>query len=323
MANKAKLVVVGQVHDSGYALLDGRDDVDLVRLDTPTREAVAAEIVDADALAIRTFQLTRDLVEKAEKLRIVSRHGVGYDNLDMAALTERGIPVALVGNVNAVTVAEHTLYLMLTLAKRGFAYDRAMRTNDWAFRDGFAATELAGKTVLICGFGRIGRGVARRCAAFDMRVAICDPMVDDTVVFADGYDYVERFADALPQADFVTLHLPMTAETRHMIGADALARMKPTAFLVNTARGSLVDEAALVAALRAKRIAGAGLDVFEQEPPAADNPLFQLDNVVLSPHIAGLTEECAMRMGQVTIRNVLDMLDGRLDRDLVVNREVL
>lgn len=323
MANKAKLLVIGQIHDAGYAQLTAREDVDVVRLDAPTKESVAAEIVDTDAIAIRTFQLGRDLLEKAEKLRIVSRHGVGFDNVDVAYLTERKIPLTVVGNVNAVTVAEHALFLMLTLAKHGFAYDQATRADDWKYRDAFAATELTGKTVLICGFGRIGRGVARRCAAFDMKVAICDPMVDDTVVFADGYEYVEHLEDGLKRADYVTLHLPMTAETEGMINADTLALMKPTAYLINTARGGLVEEAALVAALQANSIGGAGLDVFEAEPPAADNPLFTLPNVVLSPHIAGLTQECAMRMAQVTIRNTLDLFDGQLDRDLVVNRDVL
>lgn len=323
MANKAKLLVIGQIHDAGYAQLAAREDVDVVRLDAPTKESVAAEIMDADAIAIRTFQLGRDLLEKAEKLRIVSRHGVGFDNVDVAYLTERKIPLTVVGNVNAVTVAEHALFLMLTLAKHGFAYDQATRADDWKYRDAFAATELTGKTVLICGFGRIGRGVARRCGAFDMKVAICDPMVDDTVVFADGYEYVEHLEDGLKRADYVTLHLPMTAETEGMINADTLALMKPTAYLINTARGGLVEEAALVAALQANTIGGAGLDVFEAEPPAADNPLFTLPNVVLSPHIAGLTQECAMRMAQVTIRNTLDLFDGQLDRDLVVNRDVL
>lgn len=323
MANKAKLLVIGQIHDAGYAQLAARDDVDVVRLDAPTNESVATEIVDADAVAIRTFQLGRDLLEKAEKLRIVSRHGVGFDNVDVAYLTERKIPLSVVGNVNAVTVAEHTLYLMLTLAKHGFAYDQATRADDWKYRDAFAATELTGKTVLICGFGRIGRGVARRCAGFDMKVAICDPMVDDTVVFADGYEYVEHLDDGLKRADYVTLHLPMTAETEGMINAQTLALMKPTAYLINTARGGLVEQAALVAALQDNAIGGAGLDVFEAEPPAADNPLFTLPNVVLSPHIAGLTQECAMRMAQVTIRNTLDLIDGQLDRDLVVNRDVL
>lgn len=322
MENKAKLLVIGQIHDAGYARLDGRDDVAVTRLDAPTRDQVAAEIVDADAVAIRTFPLTRDLIDKAGRLRIVSRHGVGYDTVDVAALTERNIPLTVVGNVNAVTVAEHALYLMLTLAKRGFAYDQATRHGNWGYRDAFAATELSGKTVLICGFGRIGRGVAKRCAAFDMRVTVCDPMVDDTVVHADGYGYVEQMAEGLPHADFVTLHLPMTAETKGMINAATLDLMKPGAFLINTARGGLVDEPALIAALQAGRIGGAGLDVFDAEPPAADNPLFALDNVVLSPHIAGLTLECAMRMSEVTLTNVLDLLDDKLDRDLVVNREV-
>lgn len=323
MANKAKLLVIGQLHESGYGQLAQRDDVEVVRIDAPSNAAIAAEIGDADAVAIRTFRLGRDLIERAERLRIVSRHGVGYDNIDVAALNERKIPLALIGNVNAVPVAEHALYLMLALAKQGFAYDQATRQDNWAFRDGFAASELAAKTVLICGFGRIGRSVAKRCAAFDMRVAICDPMIDDTVVFADGYDYVESLAEALPRADFVTLHLPLSADTRAMINAETLGAMKSSAFLINTARGELVDEPALVAALKAGTIAGAGLDVFADEPPAADNPLFSLPNVVLSPHIAGLTQECAMRMAQVTIRNVLDLFDDRLDRDLVVNPEVL
>lgn len=323
MANKARLLVVGQLHESGYAQLDARDDVDVVRIDAPSHEAIAAEIGDADAIAIRTFKLGRDLIEKAERLRIVSRHGVGYDNIDVAALNERKIPLAVVGNVNAVPVAEQTLYLMLALAKQGFAYDQATRNGNWGFRDGFSAGELSGKTVLVCGFGRIGRGVAKRCAAFDMRVAICDPMIDDTVVYADGYDYVEDLKQALPRADYVTLHLPTTPETRGMINAELLALMKPTATLINTARGELIDEPALIAALKDGTISGAGLDVFADEPPSNDNPLFALPNVVLSPHIAGLTQECAMRMAQVTIRNILDLLDDRLDRDLIVNGEVL
>ncbi len=318
-----RVVMIGQFRPAGHKLLEGRGDISLVTIDHPTAGAVSAAMPDADAIALRTFQMDAALLDSAPKLKIVARHGVGYDNVDLAALTRRKIPLAVVGNVNAVTVAEHTMFFILSLAKRGGAYDRAVRLGNWALRDGFSASELDGKRLLICGFGRIGREVAKRASAFDMNLSVYDPFVDDEAIASAGATPVRDLAAGLAEADFVTLHLPMTDDTAKMINAETLAGMKPTAHVINTARGGLVDEDALYQALADGTIAGAALDVFGQEPPAAGHRFFELDNVLLSPHIAGLTAECADRMAIATVRNVLNVLDGKLDPKLVVNPEVL
>ena len=289
----------------------------------PAEPDILALAPTADAIIVRTTKLTAAAIDSAPKLKIVSRHGVGYDNVDMAALDRRRIPLTLVGNVNALSVAEHTLFMMLTLAKRGVAYDRATRNGDWKLRDSFGATELAGKTLLLLGFGRIGREVARRAQAFGVTVLAYDPYVRDAAMFAARVQPVSKLAEAFPQADFISVHLPMTPETRGIIGARELATMRKTAIVISTARGGLVDEVALADALRSGQIRAAGLDVFVDEPPAPNDPLLKLDNLLLSPHIAGLTEECAMRMAEVSARNALDGLDGKVDPALVVNKHVL
>lgn len=317
------VLLTGAIHRAGMALLEARADITLESIDNPTEADFAARLPRADALIVRTAVVPPAALEGAGRLRVVSRHGVGYDNVPVDALSRKGIPLALVGNVNAVTVAEHTLFMILALAKQCIPYDRAVREGRWGIRDSFAATELAGKTVLILGFGRIGREVARRAAAFDLEVLAYDPYVDAGTMGSLGATPVADWRAVLGEADFVTLHLPRTPETVGAIGAAELAAMRPTAYLVNAARGGLVDEAALAEALAAGRIAGAGLDTFDSEPPVSGHPLLGLENVILSPHTAGLTEECAARMGTAAAQNALDGIDGRLNPELVVNREVL
>lgn len=317
------VLLTGAIHRAGMALLEARADVTLESIDNPTEADFAARLPRADALIVRTAVVPPAALEGAARLRVVSRHGVGYDNVPVDALSRKGIPLTLVGNVNAVTVAEHTLFMILALAKQCIPYDRAVRDGRWGIRDSFAATELAGKTLLILGFGRIGREVARRAAAFDLRVLAHDPYVDRQAMSALGAEWVEDWRAVLSAADFVTLHLPRTPETVGAIGPAELAAMRPTAYLVNAARGGLVDEIALAEALGAGRIAGAGLDTFDSEPPVSGHPLLALENVILSPHTAGLTEECAARMGTAAAQNALDGIDGRLNPELVVNREVL
>jgi D-3-phosphoglycerate dehydrogenase len=289
----------------------------------PTEPEILARTPAADAIIVRTTKLTAAAIDAAPRLKIVSRHGVGYDNVDLAALDRRGIPLTLVGNVNALAVAEHALFMMLTIAKQGIAYDRATRDGNWKLRDSFGATELAGKTLLLLGFGRIGREVAKRAQAFGMTVLAYDPYVREAAMYAARVQPAPKLEDALPQADFISVHLPLTPETRGIIGARQFAAMKRTAIVISTARGGLVDEAALVEALRSGTIRAAGLDVFVDEPPSSDNPLLKLDNLLLSPHSAGLTAECAMRMGEVSARNALAGLNGTLDPELVVNKHVL
>jgi D-3-phosphoglycerate dehydrogenase len=263
------------------------------------------------------------LIARAPRLDLVARHGVGYDNVDVAALTARGIPLALVGDANALTVAEHTLYLMLAVAKRGIVRDRAVREGSWHGGAGGLGFELSGRTVLVVGLGRIGTRVARLCGAFGMTVLANDPYVSDETFAEFGATRVATLHEGLRAADVVTLHVPLNDETRHLIAAAELAAMPAHAILLNTSRGGVVDEAALAEALAAGAIAGAGLDVFAAEPTPPANPLLARDDVVLSPHFAGFTEECWERMSLRCAQNVLDAFAGRLDPAVVVNPKVM
>jgi D-3-phosphoglycerate dehydrogenase len=320
--NTKNVLVLGQIHHAGLDLLGGRDGVSVETFDQ-TDPAIPEKFKTADGVIVRTLRIDDKLIEGAPRLQVVARHGVGYDNVDVAALTGKGIPLTTVGDANALTVAEQTLFLMLALAKHGARYDQSTRAGDWQRREAFDNSELWRKTVLVVGFGRIGSRVARLCQAFGMQVLVVDPYVPAYRVEAEGHRRADSLHAALAKADYVTLHLPLSAESRQLIGAAELKAMKNSAVLINTSRGPAIDELALVSALESGGIRAAGLDVFHDEPPAKDNPLFALDNVLLSPHIAGITAECAARMSLVCAQNVLDAFDRRLKPDHVVNREVL
>ena len=294
-------------------VLEARLDVRLLVLPAPTEAELARALPEADGVVMVMEQpaLSARLIDLAPRLRIACRFGAGYDNFDVPALTRRGIPLATTGDANADTVAEHALYLMLALAKRGPALERAIKSGAWP--RGFGSVELRGRTCAVVGFGRIGQAIARRAAAFDMKIVAVDPYLPGT----------EKLAQALPQADFVVVACALTPETRGLIGAQALARMKSGAFLVNVARGPIVDEAALVAALEAGRLAGAGLDVLETEPPRPGHPLLARDDVVLSPHVGAFIDTAFERMAVACAQGALAGLDGRLERASVVNPQVL
>jgi len=315
------VLVLGKIHQAGIDRLAAANCTITELPDHPPD--LVSRTTDADAIIVRMTRIGAAVIEAAPRLRIVARHGVGYEAVDVAALTGRGIPLALVGDVNSGAVAEHTLALMLALAKRLVAYDRATRDGNFAIRDTFSARELAGKTVLVVGFGRIGREVAKRCACFGMTVIAADPFVEPSVAEEAGCAHVVDFRDALDRADYVTVHVPKVPGGDYLIGAPEIAAMKPEAAVLNLARGGVVDEAAVREALVAGRLRGAALDVFEDEPPQPDNPLFALDSVVVSPHCAAFTEECARRMALACAENVLAAFDGILNPELVVNREVL
>lgn len=317
------VLVLDRVHEAGLALLRTRPDIEVELLPSPTEADIERAIPGADALLLRTQRLTARMIDLGRRLRVIARHGVGYDNVDLEALDRRGIPLVVTGPVNTVSVAEHTLFLMLALAKHGIPHDAAVRHGDWGLRNAFHAWELNGRTLLLLGFGQIGRAVARLALAFGMTVAAYDPYVAAEVMAAAGVVPVAGLAAGLAAADVISVHLPLSDATRNLLDRAALARMRPGAVVISTARGGVVDERALAEALAAGRLGGAGLDVFEDEPPAPGNPLLGLSNVVLSPHVAGLTAECAQRLAEVSARNILDAVDGRLDPALVVNRQVL
>jgi D-3-phosphoglycerate dehydrogenase len=311
------------IHPDALALLRGTPGVTVEVLEDRRPETLAAKLPGADGLIVRTMRVDRDLLSHCPRLRILARHGVGYDIIDVPALTERGIPLTITPEANAGSVAEHALMLMLACARRILAYDANMRLPLWGAQAGLPTFDLAGKTVLVIGFGRIGTRVARLCTAFGMRVLVRDPNVAKGSIRGLGFEPVDDAADGAAMADIVTLHLPSNEATRGMVDAAFLARMKPGAVLVNTARGTLVDQAALELALRTGHLAAAGLDVFEEEPVDAPIPLLTAPNLVMTPHVAASTAEGLRRMAMDSAAAVLAAFENRLDPDVVVNRDVL
>jgi len=314
------LLVAGKLHPSGLDLLRSAKGVTFDYVEEISEPSYQAHLPKADALVIRTQPLSAGSIAKASSLKIVSRHGVGYDAVDVAALNARGVSLCIVGDVNSSGVAEHAMMLILAATHRLIAADGATRGGDWGWRNGLQTQEVAGKRLLILGFGRIGQKLAGLARAFGMRVHAYDPFLPADR-WPEGATREPDLALALAGADAVSLHLPRAE--RAVLGAAELASMKPTAVVVNTARGGLVDEVALAEALRAGRLGGAGIEVFNAEPPAADHPLFGIDTAVLTPHNAALTVECAERMALVSVQNVLDFFAGTLDPALVVNRAAL
>ena len=309
------VLVAGKIHEAGLEILRAAPETTFDYVDDLS-EASYAELVDrADALVIRTQPLTAATVARAARLRIVSRHGVGYDSVDLEALEARGIALAIVGDVNSVSVAEHAMMMILAAAKRALRADRAVRQGHWNWRNELDQRELAAKHLLILGYGRIGQHLGRMAAAFGMKVRAVDPYLAG-VGWPQGAAEPTELAAGLRWADVVSVNMPRV--DRPVIGAAELAMLKPGGILVNTARGGIVDEPALIDALRAGRLAAAGLDVFDEEPPALDHPLLAMDQVILSPHVAGLSVESAERMAVASVRNALDFLSGRIDPALLV-----
>jgi len=320
---KRKVICIQPIHPEGMKILRSREDLEIVVPESPEPQHWEQHLSDAEAIVVRISRIERWMIEKAPRLKIISRHGVGVDNIDIEAATERDVVVATVGLANAPSVVEHTLAMMFTLAKRLREYDRAVRTGDYMVKMSLEAIDLRGRTVLIVGLGRIGSRVAAACNALGMHCIGIDPAFSTDEIRALGCEPAAGLHEALPRADVVTLHCPLQADTRNLIGARELALMKPTAFLINCARGGIVDEAALLAALDAGRLKGAGLDVQATEPPRPDDPLLKSDRIILTPHSAATTAEGVVRMATTVAQNVLDYFDGRLPAAHIFNPEAL
>lgn len=312
------ILVAGKIHEAGLERLRNAPGVTFDLVEEVSTQSYVPFLEKADGLLIRTQPMTANEIDLAKNLKVVSRHGVGYDSVDVKALNARGIPLAIVGDVNSRSVAEHTLMLMLAVAKQALHHDSSIRDGNWGARNAFSAVELSGHTLLLLGFGRIGQGVAQLALPFGMRVAVYDPFHCDDFIREKGCVPVASITEMLPEADFLSVHMPLI-DGKALIGGDELALMKPTAIVVNTARGGIIDEPALCAALHEGRLGGAGLDVMVNEPPSADDPLLSCPRVLLSPHVAGLTQEAAMRMSVSAVENILDCFAAKLDPSLIVN----
>ena len=325
--NKKKIFVTESMSQQGRTLLDARGDIDLVEFPNMISQAdfnaKLKEHAPVHGVALGGTRFGEPELESSKDMLVVTRIGVGFDAVDVPALSRRKVPLMVAGTANSPSVAECALFMMLTLAKRATEMHSLVRDNKWPDRLGMLPFDLFGKTILIVGFGRIGSRTAKRCLAMEMNVLVFDPYKPAADIKAAGCEPVADLDAALPRADFVSIHCPKTPETIGMINADRLKRMKPAAFLINTARGGIVDEAALHVALSSRKLAGAGLDVFEQEPPPAGHALFALPNVIMAPHVAGVTVEAVDRMSEQTARNLLSALDGDPIRQNVINQDVL
>jgi D-3-phosphoglycerate dehydrogenase len=325
--NKKKILVTESMSQQGRALLNTRDDIDLVEFPNMISQAdfnaKLKEHAPVHGVALGGTRFGEPELESSGDMLVVTRIGVGFDAVDVPALSRRKVPLMVAGTANSPSVAECALFMMLTLAKRATEMHSLVRDNKWPDRLGMLPFDLFGKTIVIIGFGRIGSRTAKRCLAMEMNVLVFDPYKSAADIKAAGCEPVADLDAALPRADFVSIHCPKNPETIGMFNADRLKRMKPTAYLVNTARGGIVVETALYDALVSGRLAGAGLDVFEQEPPPAGQALLSLPNVIMAPHVAGVTVEAVDRMSEQTARNILSVLDGDPLRQNVINQDVL
>jgi len=315
-----KVLLTKKLKENTAKLFEDIPDIELVTIPDGAQEQFDAHIKDAEALLLSTaYKMTKEVIERAANLKVISRTGVGVDNVDVKAATEKGILVLNTPEANSISVAEHTLALIVAISKQLVMYDSELRAGNFAIRRTNRSVDVEGKTLGLIGCGRIGRFTAEKCkAAFNMNVIGYDPYVKEL----PGITLCETIEEVFEKADYISLHLPLTDQTRNMVGESLLSRMKPTAFLINTSRGGIVDETALARVLREERIAGAALDVLESEPPKADNPLLSLKNVILTPHSAALTKECSARVAHEAALGISDYLKGKTPR-FVFNKELL
>jgi D-3-phosphoglycerate dehydrogenase len=310
----AKFLVIDQsVHPRGIETLRKAGDVEVVG-HSISEDELLPKLKDVDGILVRKGRITARVIDAAPKLKIVARHGVGVDNVDLAAVARRHVVLTTTGNVNSAAVADHTFALILALTRKVGPVAAEMQAGKWN-PTGYLGTDLDGKVLGVVGFGLIGRLVARRGLGFGMQVEVVDPLVDAATIRQAGAAKIEYTA-LLPKVDFLTFHVRLTDETRGMFGFAELARVKRGVRIINTSRGGICDEAALLAGLASGAIAGVGLDVFEREPMASDNPLARHADTVLTPHIGGQTEEAMIAMAVTAAQQIVDCVQGRTPKNI-------
>ncbi len=309
-----KILVIQPIHEEGINLLKDNSGFEYEVVDNIDTEFLKSKIKDCDGISIRTAKLSGDVIEAANNLKIISRHGVGYDNIDLEVSKKKDITLAITATANAVAVAEHVMFMILNISKRGSMYDDTVKSGKFNERNKLPKTvELWNKNILIAGFGRIGQALIKRCLGFEMNVFVFDPFVSKDFIEKRGGTKVDNLSKTSKDMDAISLHIPLNDETKNIINYELLKSMKKNCIIINAARGGIVNEVDLDRALNENLIFGAGLDVFETEPPAENNPLLKNNKVFLSPHTAAFTEECMTRMGKETIQNIFDFFDGNLE----------
>lgn len=323
--SRKKVVIAEHIDESGIKVLEDSNLVETIYYDDSSisEEEFNRALKKASALMVRIKDIKREMIQMASKLEIISKHGVGYDNIDVAAATKRKIPVTITPEANSDSVADHTLALMLALSRNLLKADTELKKGHFTRREHYTGLELEEKAVGIIGLGRIGSRVAKRCSlGFGMKVLAYDPFISTEYAGGFNSELLNDLESLLKASAFVTIHTPLTPLTENMIGEKELQMMKTDAFILNTARGGIINESALYQALKQNWIKGAGLDVFVKEPPIPDeNPLLGLDNVLVTPHIAGGAKEAARKMATHAAEEILLVLGGKRPKN-PINPEI-
>ena len=315
-----KVGVVGEIHKSGFEIFE-KNNIKYFVTENKEENQLKEELKDVDGIVVRTVKLNKNILSNAKNLKIVARHGVGYDNVDTNFLNENKIALAITGTANSVSVSEHVMTMMLCLTKNIFESDKLVKNNKFKEKAKLPNFfELYQKKILILGFGRIGKALAKRCLAFDMQVYIHDPFVSSDEILKLNYIPIEK-EKGFKIADYISIHLPLNDNTKDLISYNSFNICKSNLILINSARGGIVNEEALYDALKNKKIFAAGLDVFEIEPPINNHKLFSLQNTLLTPHNSALTLECRKRMAIESCENVYNFLtkSKKLNESNIIN----
>ncbi len=310
-----KILIIQNIHEKGLEIFKNNPNFNFEVIEDVNSDELKKKIIDCDGVSIRTSKLTAEILEMGKNIKIISRHGVGYDNIDLPTVKKKNITLAITANANAVAVSEHVMFMLLSISKRKDMYDKNVREGKFNERNKLPKTiELCGKNILITGFGRVGQSLIKRCLGFEMNVFIYDPFVSSEKIEFFGGKKVNDFKEAIKIMDFLSLHMPLNDETKDLINLDLIKKMKRNCIIINAARGGIINELDLNKALNENLIFGAGIDVFQNEPPEIDNPLLKNDKAFLSPHTASFTEECMIRMAKETTQNIVDFFDNKLDK---------
>ena len=314
-----KIGIVEKIDEAGLKILKKHNNFEYEIIENVSKNNLIKELPKYDALTLRVAKLDSEILKHCKKLKVISRHGVGYDNVDLNFLKQNNINLLITATANAVAVAEHAMYMILSLSKGVTYYDKAVRSGDFKKNVSKIETyELFKKEILIAGFGRIGKNLIKRCLGFEMKVFVYDPFVNKEIIESYGGKKVEDLNVAVKTIDFLSIHMPLNKETKNLIDINILKKMKKNTIIVNTARGGVINEIDLDKALKDKIIFGAGLDVFEKEPPDQSNPLLKNDRVLLSPHSSSFTKECKIRMGIETVQNIINFFENKIEKSMIV-----
>ena len=314
-----KIAIIEKIHEDGINLLEDHPKFDYEIIEDTSEQNLIEKLPKFDACTLRVSKLDEKILKHCKKIKVISRHGVGYDNVDLNYIKKKNISLLITATANAVAVAEHVITMFLTLSKNVENYDKEVRVGNFksnAFK--IKTFELFNKNIFIAGFGRIGRKLISRCLAFDTKVYVYDPYIENKIIKEYGGIKVNTISEGLNIADFVSIHMPLNSKTKNLIDYSVLKKMKKNVIIVNTARGGIINENDLNKALNENIIFGAGLDVFVNEPIDLDNPLLKNKKVILSPHSATFTDECKSRMGIETTKNIIDFFENKIDKSMIV-----